>query len=133
MSPFKRPPPTADHVSPNGSAQREPVDDKTDASLNPTSAVILSRLEKILDLCGELRSLAKDVEQQVNSVATAPEQTVSKDNDSEQTLIDIYKELETQQALARSEEGPTAPPYQSINEMSSLQSDAHESHALMVG
>ena len=141
-SPFKRSSPqTADHVSLNRYAQRELVDEpdvdneKTDASLNPTSAVILSRLEKILNLCGELRSLAKDVEQQVNSVATVPEQTVSKetlpmvnDNDrsnSEQTLIDIYKELETQQ---------TSPPsYQPTNEMSSLHSDAHESHALLVG
>lgn len=114
-SPFKRSwPQTADPLSPSRYAPREIVDEpdvnneKTDTSLNPTSAIILSRLEKILHLCGELRSLAKDVEQQVNTVATVPEQTVSKatlpmmnDNDpsdSEQTLIDIYKELETQQS-----------------------------------
>jgi hypothetical protein len=92
--------------------------EKQEQSENPTSHLILSRLEKILNLCGELRSLAKDVEPH------------TKELESEQTIIDIYKELEVQQT--NTEEINASPPYQGANDTSSIHSNSNKSYQLMV-
>jgi hypothetical protein len=146
-SPSKRPmasrPRTADHVSLNKYpredrspslthqamdpiSEKEFDQEKTDSSNQPTSQNILFRLEKILNLCGELRSLAKDVEQHVNAVTPSHDPTTEKEltkSESEAAIIDIYQELNMQPTNHASEEK---------NDHDSVHSDSHQSHPLMV-
>lgn len=136
-------PKTADHISINKyhNDRKTPSisDEKPDIEQsiqNQTSEQILSRLEKILNLCGELRSLAKDVEihlhEQSISKTTSPEINPIKEYDSEQTIIDIYKELEIQQTNTDNNEKNAPPPYQTTHDTSSIHSESHKSIQLMV-
>lgn len=145
-------PRTADHVSPNKylredrspSLTRQAIDpisekelepEKTEPSDQATSQNILFRLEKILNLCGELRSLAKDVEQHVNAVTPSHDQSTKKEltkSDSEAAIIDIYQELNMQPTNRESEEKIAPPSYTNTNDGDSVHSDSHQSHPLMV-
>ena len=117
---------TADHLSIN--KYHQPIDSSIVMEDKPESEIILLRLEKILNLCRELRTLASDIEhhlhdKQVNSLEKSQ---------SEQTLIDIYKELETQPMIDEIEEKNAPPPYQTTSEISSIHSESIKSHPLMV-
>ena len=145
-------PRTADHASPNKYpredrspslthqaidpiSEKELNQEKTEPSDQPTSQNILFRLEKILNLCGELRSLAKDVEQHVNAVTPTHEQTTEKElakSDSEAAIIDIYQELNMQPTNQENAEKNAPPPYTNTNDGDSVHSDSHQSHPLMV-
>lgn len=118
---------TADHLSINkyhDQIESPIVVDENPSSSSRPSETILLRLEKILNLCGELRTLASDIESHLH-------EKQEKDQ-SEPTLIDIYKELETQQLIDEIEEKNAPPPYQITDEMSSLHSESNKSHPLMV-
>jgi hypothetical protein len=128
------PPKTADHISINKYHDEIKSllisDDKPEIE-NQESQVILSRLEKILNLCGELRSLANDVENHLNRKQTIlleinEENSIEKP-ESEQTIIDIYKELEIQQVIDDINEKNSPLLDQTMNDTSSI-----KSHQLMV-
>jgi hypothetical protein len=137
-------PKTADHISINKyhDEQKSPslVDDKSEIDIQYQSSEqshrILSRLEKILNLCGELRSLAKDVEDHLHQKTTSSldnnEKNQIKKSQSEQTIIDIYKELEIQQTINDINEKNAPPPYQHANETSSIHSQTDKSDQLLV-
>jgi hypothetical protein len=114
-------PKTADHISINKYHNEQKPD--IDLSIEEQkSHKVLSRLEKILNLCGELRSLANDVEIHLN------EQSISKPeiNDQEyQSEQNIYKELEINETIA-------SPPYRTTNDTSSIHSGSNKSIQLMV-
>lgn len=125
---------TADHLSIH--KYHQPIDSPIVMEDKPESEIILLRLEKILNLCGELRTLASDIEhhlhdKQVNSLEKNDLNPIER-SQSEQTLIDIYKELETQQMIDEIEEKNTPPPYETIEEISSIHSESIKSHPLMV-
>ncbi|CAF3481147.1 unnamed protein product [Adineta steineri] len=100
------------------------------------SELILSHLEKILNLCGELRTLAKDVEIHLNEQTTLKtisieinEKDHTKEYDSEQTIIDIYKELENQQI--NNEKDFSLLPYEHTHDTLSIHSESNKSIQLM--
>ena len=112
--------------------------ERTASSDQPTSQNILFRLEKILNLCGELRSLAKDVEQHVNAVTPSHDQptehvdTQAENEESEAAIIDIDQELNMQPMNQESEERNDPPAYTGNADEDSVRSDSHQSHQLMV-
>lgn len=112
---YTSPPQTADHISINKyhDEMQSPLisDDKQQ------SEIIISHLEKILNLCTELRSLANDVENHLNE-----KQVI--ENSEEQIMIDIYKELEIQDTI---DERNTP-----LDDVSSIHSETNQSHILMV-
>lgn len=115
---------TIDHISVE-KCQNEFKSDNENQT-NEQSHFIVSHLEKILDLCTELRSLAKDVETNLNKQTTQKLDTEEKNptdaSQSEPTTIDIYKELDV-------------PPINNeplINDIVSLHSESNKSHQLMV-
>jgi hypothetical protein len=100
---------------------------RTNQSAHPTSQTILLRLEKILNLCSELRTLAKDVE---HHVSTTSKNIVSNVNEidqteSKQTIIDIDKELNMQVTSIEANENDT-------RTMNTYVNDAVSDHSLMV-
>jgi hypothetical protein len=124
-------PSTADHISINKyhNEQKPDIDQSIEEQ---KSHKVLSRLEKILNLCGELRSLANDVEIHLNeqsiSKTTSPE--MNDQYESEQPITDIYKELEIQQTT---NETIASPPYRTTtNDTSSIHSGSNKSIQLMV-
>ncbi len=129
--PIISPPKTADHISINKYHNEQKPD--IDLSIEEQkSHKVLSRLEKILNLCGELRSLANDVEIHLNeqsiSKPTSPE--INDQYESEQPITDIYKELEIQQTT---NETIASPPYRTTtNDTSSIHSGSNKSIQLMV-
>ncbi|UJR26828.1 hypothetical protein I4U23_008141 [Adineta vaga] len=146
-SPFEQSlPKTADHISinkyhyesksPSIFKNKLENDQSIDRQNSEQSHVILSRLEKILDLCGELRSIAKDVELHLNEQSISKTTAIEineKELDSEQTIVDIYKELENQQTSMKNTHEQTAPPptYQSTNDISSIHSESNKSIQLI--
>ena len=126
---------TADHIRID--KYHDQIETPVAVDEKPESEIILLRLEKILNLCGELRSLASDIEnhlheKQPNS-SEIHEKSPVKKNESEQTLIDIYKELEYQQTIKDIEEKNAPPPYQTANDDTlSIHSESIKSHPLMV-
>ncbi|CAF1583033.1 unnamed protein product [Adineta ricciae] len=150
-SPFEQSlPKTADHISINKYHQQSispsVFDNQLEADSNiekqkpEESHVILSRLEKILDLCGELRTIAKDVELHLNEHSISKTTSIEinehdqqKELDSEQTVIDIYKELEQRPAasLEDAQKRNTPPQYQSTHDTLSMRSESDKSIQLM--
>ena len=120
---------TADHLSIN--KYHDQIEHPSVVDEKPQSEIILLRLEKILNLCGELRTLAGDIETHLHEKQQTEIDPREK-NQSEQTLIDIYKELETQQIIEEIEEKNAPPPYPTTNEISSIHSESTKSHPLMV-
>ena len=123
-------PKTADHISINKyhSELESPFTSNEKSAQIPQSdqsQIILSRLEKILDVCGELRTLAKDVESHFSEQPTTKtnDENSIKKSESEQTIIDIYKELDFQQTTTDINEQNAPPPYQHTNDTLSIHSD----------
>ncbi|CAF3346853.1 unnamed protein product [Rotaria socialis] len=132
-------PKTADHISidryhnelktPVSSNDKPELDFSVEHKKSEQSNLIVSHLEKILNLCTELRTVAKDVETHLN------EQSSTKSNiddrnpieicQSERTTIDIYQELDVQPTI----NDPL--PYEITNETLSIHSDSNKSHQLM--
>jgi hypothetical protein len=130
--PSKKPlissPQTADHISIN--KYHDEIKSPFTSDEKSESQKILSRLEQILNLCSELRSVANDVENHLNEKQTnLPDINEKNQTESEQTIIDIYKELEIQQ---ENENNVSPPPYQTTNDLSSIHSESNQSHPLMV-
>jgi len=141
--PIISPPKTADHISINKYHDEliDPFisDDKPEIDLSiekKQSERILSRLEKILNLCGELRSLANDVENHLNEKQTIlldiNETNQIEKPESEPTIIDIYKELEIQQVINDINEKNALPLYETTNDITSIHSESNKSYQLMV-
>lgn len=125
---------TADHL--NITKYHQAIDSPIVVDDKPESEIILLRLEKILNLCGELRTLANDIEhhlhdKQGNSLEKNEVNPIEK-SQSEQTLIDIYKELESQEMIDAIEERNAPPPYRTTEEILSSHSESVKSHPLMV-
>ena len=121
------------------SNEKSETDLSTQNKKSEHSPMILSHLEKILNLCGELRSLAKDVEshlsQYTRSKMDSPEINKRKQieiPDSEQTIVDIDKELEIPQTINDIVETNSPLSYQLSNDVSSIHSESGKSHQLMV-
>jgi hypothetical protein len=130
-------PKTADHISINKyHNEKSEIDMSIQHQPSEQSHKILSRLEKILNLCGELRTLAKDVENHLNEKTTSSsdnhEKNEIKKSQSEPTIIDIYEELEIQQTINDIDEKNAPSPYQNINDISSIHSQTDKSHQLIV-
>ena len=108
--------------------------DKTEPSSEPNSQLILDRLEKILNLCGELRSLAKDVEDPIDN-ATIPDENNFEQveilpvnhSESEPTIININVELDTTSPAIQVEERKRIP-----TENVSIHTASDQSNSLMV-
>jgi hypothetical protein len=135
ISPSKSPK-TADHISINkyhDEIKSPLISDEKFEIEKQQSQIILSRLEKILNLCGELRSLANDVENHLNQKQLDINETNQLEkSESEQTIIDIYEELEIQQVIDDINEKNDPLPYQIMNDISSIHSESIKSHQLMV-
>jgi len=101
-------PKTADHISINKyhNEQKPDIDQSIEEQ---KSHKVLSRLEKILNLCGELRSLANDVEIHLNE-QSIPKPTSSEINDQDHTTGQTINET------------IASPPYRTTNDTSSIHS-----------
>ncbi|CAF0874871.1 unnamed protein product [Rotaria sordida] len=96
------------------------------------SNIIISHLEKILNLCGELRTLAKDVENHLN------DKTISSNMINNKNPIDIPESDQTttvtidiQQTINDINEKNASPPYQLTNDTLSIHSESNKSHPFM--
>lgn len=112
---------TADHIT---------INKYHDEIEKPESEMILSRLEKILNLCEELRTLANDVENHLHEKQT--NLLEMENTEPEQTIIDIYKELEIEEVINEIDEKNVPLPYQTTIDTSSIHSESNQSHLLMV-
>jgi len=127
-------PETADHISIN--KYHDQIKSPLISDEKQQSQIILSHLEKILNLCEELRSLANHVENHLNEktiiLPDINEKIHLEKSASEQTIIDIYKELEIQQIINDINEKNDSLPDQIMNDISSIHSESIKSHQLMV-
>jgi hypothetical protein len=102
-----------------------PSSSKKQMNSPPESEMILSHLEKILNLCGELRTLANDVENHLHEKQTNLIEKI----ESQPTIIDIYNEIEIEEVIKEIEEKNAPTLY---HDTSSIHSESDKSHPLMV-
>ncbi|CAF0903460.1 unnamed protein product [Rotaria sp. Silwood1] len=133
-------PKTADHMSINKyhdeiknsliSNEKSEKDLTKENQILEQSNIIISHLEKILNLCGELRSLAKDVENHHN------EKTILSNIINNKNPIDISESeqittIDIQQTIDNIHEKNISSSYQLTNDTLSIHSESNKSHPLM--
>ncbi|CAF2595903.1 unnamed protein product [Rotaria sp. Silwood2] len=133
-------PKTADHISINKyhdetknsfiSNKKSEKDLTKENQTFEQSNIITIHLEKILNLCGELRSLAQDVENHLN------EKTISSNMITNKNPIDISESeqpttIDIQQTMNDINEKNLLSSYQLINDTLSIHSESNKSHQLM--